>query len=322
MKKLLASTALIVVAGAAAAETGVTINGMGRFGLIYQEGRFNDINSDGIQDPGEDLSDTWVDARLRFNIDATTETDSGVVFGGRIRMQWDDGATTAGLSAARLNVSYEGLRVEVGNANTAFDSAALLYNSEVGYVSSSAGNSRSNFYSFSTGPLGGVDYMGVFASYSMNGFTGMASYVTPDQGNNTTPVVEETSIALSYESDVYAVSAAMAQDAGGQSGNDVWFLGGAYKGLANTTIGLNYIDEGDDSAGVSLGSTIVAYAHYTMDAWTFKGYISNNDYVSNATDTGFGIGADYDLGGATLAGGIQRGYDENMYADLGVRFDF
>jgi outer membrane protein OmpU len=311
MKKLLiASTALIAVAGAAAAETGVKIGGMGRFGLVNYSGN------------GPGVADTRVDARLRFNIDATTETDSGVVFGGRIRMQWDDGATTAGLSAARLNVGFEGLNVEVGNSNTAFDSAALLYNSEIGYISSSAGNSRSNFFSFSSGPLGGVDYMGIFASYSMNGFTGMASYVTPDQ-NTSAGVFEETSIALSYENDMFTVAAAGAQDGGGISGNDIWYLGGAYKGLANTTIGLNYIDEGIDGAGVSLGSTIVGYAHYSMgNGVTLKGYISNNDYVGNATDTGFGIGADYDLGGATLAGGIQRDYAEETYVDFGVRFDF
>ena len=311
MKKLLiASTALIAVAGAAAAETGVKIGGMGRFGLVNYSGN------------GPGVADTRVDARLRFNIDATTETDSGVVFGGRIRMQWDDGAEEAALSDARLNVSYAGLSVEVGNANTAFDSAALLYNSEIGYVSSSAGNSRSNFFSFSSGPLGGTDYMGIFASYSMNGFTGMASYVTPDQ-NTSVGVYEESSIALSYETDMFTVAAAAAQDGAGQQGNDIWYIGGAYKGLANTTIGLNYIDEGEDGAGVSLGTTIVGYAHYSMgNGVTLKGYISNNDYVGNATDTGFGIGADYDLGGATLAGGIQRDYAEETYVDFGVRFDF
>lgn len=311
MKKLLiASTALIAVAGAAAAETGVKIGGMGRFGLVNYSGN------------GPGVSDTRVDARLRFNIDATTETDSGVTFGGRIRMQWDDGATNAGLSAARLNVGYEGLNVEVGNANTAFDSAALLYNSEIGYVSSSSGNSRSNFYSFSSGALPGTDYMGLFASYSMNGFTGMVSYATPDQSTSTN-VDEELSIALAYENDQFAVSAAYADSGAGVDGNDVWFLGGAYKGLANTTIGLNYIDEGIDGAGVSLGSTIVAYAHYNMNnGVTLKGYISNNDYVGNSTDTAYGIGADYDLGGATLAGGVQRDYAEETYVDFGVRFDF
>ncbi len=55
-------------------------------------------------------------------------------------------------SAAYLYVEYEGLRVEVGNSNTAFNSAALYYDSEVGFISSSFGNKSFDFYSFSSGP--------------------------------------------------------------------------------------------------------------------------------------------------------------------------
>ncbi|HQU68572.1 MAG TPA: porin [Albidovulum sp.] len=327
MKKLLlASTALLGFASVAAAETGVTISGFGRFGLTYQEDRYSDVNSNGIFDAGDVLTNqAQVHTRLRFNIDATTETDSGVTFGGRIRIQ-DSNDGGAGLSPALLYVSYEGLRVEVGNANTAFDSAALLYDSELGLVDSSFGDSRSSFFSFATDSYS-ANRMGVFASYTMSGFSGKISFITPDQ-TTSTAVNEEVSVALSYESDLFSASAAAAQDASGIAGNDVWFIGGAYKGLPNTVIGLNYIDEGIETnalsptAGASLGSTVVLYANYVMGATTLKGYVANNDYVANATDTSFGIGADYDLGGAKLTGGVQRGYDENMYADFGVRFDF
>ncbi len=302
MKKLLlASTALIGFAGAAAAD--VTISGYGRFGITYDEGRVG--------------NETQVHTRLRFNIDAKTETDSGVVFGGRIRLQDQSGQGGGDLSAALLYVSYEGLRVEVGNANTAFDSAALLYDSELGLVDSSFGDAQSGFYSFATGNYTGTpDRMGVYAAYTMSGFSGKISYVTADQTTGV-GIAEETSVALSYESDLFTVSAAAAQDAAGVSGADMWFLGAAYNGLPNTVIGLNYVDE---VAG--LGETVVLYANYTMGATTLKGYISNNSAAGNATDTGVGIGADYDLGGAKLTGSIQRGYTEDMYADFGVRFDF
>jgi outer membrane protein OmpU len=314
MKKLLlASTALMAGAVAAAADTGVTISGYGRFGLVYDSGAVAPINK------------TVVHTRLRFNIDAKTETDSGVVFGGRVRIQ-DSNNGGAGLSPALLYVTYEGLRVEVGNANTAFDSAALLYDSELGLRDTSGGDSRSDFYSFSTGAYAATR-MGVFASYSMNGFSGKISYVTPDQ-TGATVVDEESSIALSYENDMFVVSAAAAQNGAGVANNDMWMIGAAYKGLPNTTVGLNYIDEGivtdplDPNFGLSLGKTAVLYANYTMDAWTLKGYIAHNDYVGNAIDTTAGIGADYDLGGAKLTGGIQRTYDKETYADFGVRFDF
>ena len=78
MKKLLlASTALLAGAVAAAADTGVTISGYGRFGVDW-----NDAAS---------TNKAQVTSRLRFNIDAKTETDSGVVFGGRIRLQHSNG---------------------------------------------------------------------------------------------------------------------------------------------------------------------------------------------------------------------------------------
>lgn len=315
MKKLLlASTALMAAATAAAADTGVKISGYGRFGLTYDESRVT--------------NETRVHTRLRFNIDGKTETDSGVVFGGRIRLQHTNGdsvttggatpttSTAARLSPALLYVTYEGLRVEVGNANGAFDSAALLYDSELGLTDSSFGDSQSSYYSFSTGPYS-PNRMGLYASYDINGFSIKASYITDDQ-TGATVVNEETSIALSYENDMFVVSAAAANDGAGIANNDPWFIGAAYKGLPNATIGLNYIEEGLPAQG----STVVLYGNYTVDAWTVKAYIANNDAVGNLTDTAYGIGADYDLGGAKLSGGIQYGYSKDTYADFGVRFDF
>lgn len=305
MKKLLlASTALMAFATAAAAETGVKISGLGRFGLTYDEGRLT--------------NQTRVETRLRFNFDATTETDSGVTFGGRIRLQYDEGNANSTVSPAYVYASYDGLRVEVGNSNTAFDSAALLYDSELGLTGKSFGDSQSTYFSYSTGGFGGnINRMGVYVSYDINGFSVKASYVTPDQ-TVAAGVNEETSIALSYENDMFVVSAAAANDAAGIANNDPWFIGAAYKGLPNATIGLNYIEEGT----AALGSTTVLYGNYTMDAWTFKAYIANNDAVGNLSDTAFGIGADYDLGGAKLTGGIQYGYTKDTYADLGVSFSF
>jgi outer membrane protein OmpU len=72
MKKLLiATTALVATTGVAVAD--VTISGLGRFGLDYNSGA------------AAGTTKTQIDARLRFNIDASMTTDTGVTFGGRIR---------------------------------------------------------------------------------------------------------------------------------------------------------------------------------------------------------------------------------------------
>jgi outer membrane protein OmpU len=80
-------------------------------------------------------------------------------------------------------------------------------------------------------------------------------------------------------------------------------------------VGLQWFDNGPDR-------TITLYGNYKMDAITLRGYIANNNAVGNATDNAFGIGADYDLGGATLAGGVERGYAKQTRANLGVKFSF
>lgn len=316
MKKVLfATTVLASLATVASAETGVKIGGYGRFGLTHYSG-----NAAG-------LNDTQVHTRLRLNIDATTETDSGVVFGARIRIQDQSGGNNSGtfgggrVSPALLYTEYEGLRVEVGNVNTATDSAALIYDSEMGLLDVSNGDSRTSFFSFETSPYANQDQMGVYASYAINGFSAQASFITPDQ-TGATAVDEESSIALAYSTDLFVVSAAAVQNGAGAKNNDMWFIGGAYNVNPDLTVGLNYFDEGQDGGGLSLGSTVTLYGNYKMGATTLRAYVANNDYVNNTTDTAFGIGADYDLGGAKLTGSIQRDYAEETWADVGVRFNF
>ncbi len=332
MKKLLLTTALLG-ASASMAMADVSLSGSGRFGVVSEDD--NDATT----------SDTVVSLRFRLNIDASKETDSGATFGGRVRLQSrigdytnfsDDpdatlnGQTGATLSAAYLYVEYEGLRVEVGNSNTAYDSAALLYASEIGFIGSSGGNSRTDIFSFSSGPYGQGynNRVGIYASYSVSGFTGQISYVDPDQVNDVSPLdtplvddEEELSIALAYETDQFTVSAAAVMDGGGVLDNDEYFLGGQYNVNDDIKVGLNYISNDDE---VAFGDTVVLYGSYAFGATTVSAYIANNDASSNVEDTTYGIGASYDLGGATLDGSIQRKNNDNdeAYADLGVNFSF
>lgn len=311
---LLATTILASVATVASAETGVSISGYGRFGLAY-DGSADDANAN--------ASTTTIHTRLRFNIDATTETDSGVTFGGRVRMQHTSGSTGADLSAAMLFATYEGLRVEVGNVNTAYDSVALMYDPEMGFMDSSFGDPQGAFYAFNSTSYNGAeaDRMGVFASYSMGGFTGRISAVDPVQslsadGSALTNDETEVSVSVDYTSGPFTVALAAVQDGAGVADNDQYFIGAAYAINDVANVGLNYFDEGFDVR------TITLYGNYTMGATTLRAYVADNDNVANVEDTSFGIGADYDLGGARLSGSIQRGYADQTVADLGVRFDF
>jgi outer membrane protein OmpU len=300
MNKLLLTTALLAAtAGAASAE--ITLSGSGRFGLIYDDSAA----------VGE--SSTMLAYRLRVNVNAKFEADNGVTYGGRIRFQ-DNNAGQAYFSPAMLYVEASGVRVEVGNANTAIDSVALMYNPEIGFTESSYGDPQGSFFSFSSGGYD-AERVGVYAAYSVSGVNLKASYVQADQFDSTDDN-NETSIAADYTFGQFTVAAAYADKGAGIVGNYVTFVGVAYKVNDVANVGLNYNDNGLSL----LGKTTTIYGNYAMNGITLGAYVSDSD--ATGADTAYGLGAAYDLGGATLAGAIHSGFAGETWADLGVRMSF
>ncbi len=346
MKKVLfATTALVLTAGTAMAE--VKISGSGRVGLTYLENRspatsttvvtpastgFRINQTTGVIEaftiPASSVTtttaegnDTQVDMRLRFNIDASKETDAGVTFGGRIRMQYTQGDGIAGLSAAYVYAEASGFHVEVGNSNTAFDSVALMYNSEIGYIGNSQGDPQGSYFSFSSGGIA-KNRVGIFASYSVGDLNARLSYVTPDQ-TGVTNVDEEISISFDYKVGQFTVALAAAQNGNGRKNNDLLFLGAEYALNDSTNVGITFNDNGKTAANVDVGNTVTLYGNTKLASGIgLRGYITKIDNNAVKDDIAAGIGADYDLGGATLAGGIETRFSGQTYADVGVSFSF
>ena len=305
MKKILLSTTLLIAtAGVAAAE--VTLSGSGRFGLVN------------VSPVGVNVAGTQVSARLRFNVDAKFEADNGVTYGGRIRFQHSTGSTSAAFSPAMLYVETNGFRVEVGNANSAYDSVALMYNSELGYLGRSAGDPLGNYYGFNSGPYGAAEAnrVGLYVAYSISGLNLKASYIQPNQGLKTLPVGvdDETSIAVDYTFGQITLAAAAAQNGGGVTNNDLVFVGAAYAFSDVGNVGLNYNDNGGNL------KTTTLYGNYKFGATTVGAYVTDSNVAG--ADTAFGLGASYDLGGATLAGSYQTGFANDDTFDIGVNFSF
>ncbi|MFC0200855.1 porin [Paracoccus rhizosphaerae] len=346
-KALIASTALVLTAGVAAAD--VTISGYGRTGVIYYE--------DSVLTGTDPLtlsegSDSQVISRLRMNLDASTSTDAGVDFGARFRLQWDQGSGSRGddasTNAGKLFVTASGLTVEVGNVDTALDSAGLLYASELGsYDRSVGGNALGAFFAYESSPYSNVDRLGVAVKYSVDNLTVRASYVDPDQSGLVEDtavfgdVKEEYSVSADYTwNDRLELSGGVALNGAGNDDHDVYFVGARYAVLENARIGLNWIDNGDAGSPVGLsstdaefdglvddlGSTVALYGDYTLaDGLTnIEAYVANNsgDWAAKETDNSFGVGVNYDLGGARLGASLQRDYQERVTADMGVRFNF
>jgi outer membrane protein OmpU len=116
---LLASTALVATAGAAAAD--ITFSGSARFGAIYDSSAADEF---GIHN------------RFTLNIDGTTVTDSGIEFFARVRVRGEnegEGATSSsGVSAPRVGLRTNGVEFAVGNIEGAIEEMPGLYDGEVG----------------------------------------------------------------------------------------------------------------------------------------------------------------------------------------------
>lgn len=299
MKKILLSTAIIVAtAGVAAAE--VTLSGSGRFGIVN------------FDNAGVGAADTVISYRLRFNVNAKLESDNGVTYGGRIRFQNTENDSTSPFSPAMLYVESNGLRVEVGNANSAYDSVALMYNPELGYRGTSFGDPQGSYFGFSSGPYA-PGRVGIYVAYSVSGVNLKASYIQPNQFDDSS-TDDESSIAIDYTFGQVTLAAAAANNGGGIVGNDLVFLGAAYAFSDLGTVGINYNDNG------FVPETYTLYGNYKFGATTVGAYVTDADVAG--ADTAYGIGASYDLGGATLAGSIQSGFSGDVVTDLGVSMNF
>lgn len=346
MKRVLLATTMLV-AGGSMAYADITLSGYGRFGLDY--------HNNGVVG----ASKTQVASRLRLNIDATTETDTGVTFGIRTRIQHNQGDDgDVGAAPAKFFVEYEGLRVEVGNVDTPYDSVALTYDGEMGFMDRAYGDSYSAFYTFNsrenpgatgdgTGVVGsGNDYVGVAATYSIADVNLYAAFVNPEQTvkDHTPNVDDEISIAADWTDGQFAVAASYVSDAAGVDGDDLFFLGGAYT-FDEATVGLNFYNH--SNTGAATGDSVLQglksrqftlYGNYNFGDVTGRAYIShlklrNKTGGEHNPGTAYGIGADYALGaGSRLSGSIERGFKgtkidggvakRETRADIGVRFDF
>jgi outer membrane protein OmpU len=202
-----------------------------------------------------------------------------------------------------------------------------MYNSEIGFVGNSQGDPLGTYFSFnSTGNVGvSGNSIGVFASYSVGDLNARLSYVQLDQTTSVDAVGtdDEISASFDYKFGQFTVALAVAQNAGGVADNDRIFLGAEYALNDSTNVGLLFNDNGAVGAATDV-KTITLYGNTKLASGIgLAGYISSIDAdVATPEDLAIGVGASYDLGGATLAGGIEQRFNGATYADLGVNFSF
>jgi len=315
-KTLFTSTALVLLAGAAAAQ--VSFSGYGRFGLGYQEDRqITDINGD--------VTDTDVSlvSRFRLNIDGMAVTDGGVEFSARVRLQADDSPAfneqnSASLNGARYSVQYGGFRVDAGNVAGSFDNMPNYYGFEPG-LEAFTGQYTGVDYDFLAYSSTGSGSNAVYASYTAGGFFFGASYDQEAFLDN-----DRWDICGSYTFNNFTAALTYGENEIDQS-LLVFTLGADFDRFSGTLF------VGDEDLDLAAGAPDIDGTVYGLSL-SFDVGAATSILASYGTgtgdddDEGYGVAFVHDLGGGvSLKGGIGAEGpkdDSYMVGDLGVLFNF
>ncbi|MEW9919928.1 porin [Marimonas sp. MJW-29] len=298
MKKVLfATTALVATAGVAAAD--VTFGGYGRFGILY------------ISDDGTGDSDTNVTSRFRLQIDATAESDAGVTFGARVRLEGEERDAAVGTRAQFNGVRYfarsGGLEVGVGNIFGALEFMPGMYPIDLGLTGHNYDYTAYNFRgdAYSSGGLGSDGSNGVEVLYSAGDFS---VHISASDTN------DRIAAHAAYTFSGWTIALG-AQDS--DSDADTEFAASVGGTVGPVALTLAYADNGTAGDHVVLAGRVDVGAATNVEA-----YVADADQWD---DTSFGIDFNHDLGGGTsLRGGVSTGgsLGDETAVDFGVRFNF
>ncbi len=288
MKKvLLATTVLALSAGVASAE--IALSGNARMGVTH------------------DSAGTALNSRFTVNIDGSTETTSGLTFGARLRVRSSNGGL-ASVNGARVYMKSGAVEVAFGNIYGALDSMPGMYNSEVGLTAlSDAGVVAApvtNGWGYdgyaSTGSQNGVEVI-----YTAGAFTGHLSVTDTDMGSAT----DRVAAVGAYTMGDWTVALGVQDSAVNTEDKTVLTVGGK---IGDFGVGF----AAADNDGVS---KIALNGSATFGATTVNGFVADDE---SGTDTAFGLGVSYDLGGASLIAGVESDAVGDTRADMGVSFSF
>jgi outer membrane protein OmpU len=296
MKKvLLATTAMVLFAGAAAAE--VTLSGTGRMGVVYTY--ITDTDGDLSVGVGDEV-DAAFSSRIRIIFTASGETDGGLTFGASVRNdQSGVGNTANGDSTVFISGAFG--KITMGDTGNASDSI-LGQVSGVGYT----GIGDWNEIGFIDRDVTGAQY-----EYSTGALTFAIGLGQPEDTDGDGLGDDGfVSAAVKYAADAYSLGLAYEEN---DTDSQITAMGSAAFGAA--TVKLKLVDRdsaADTAAALSLD--------YVTGALTLTAFATDNvDFAG--TDT-MGLGASYDLGGgASMVGGVVDNGTDTL-ADLGLTFSF
>lgn len=311
MKKLLlASTALVGMTGAAAAAE-ITLSGYAEIGIFGGSGP--NANSATVETETQFHND-W---QVNFNFAGTT--DSGVEFGGKVQIEETNSpsAINGGLKIDDEAFWVSGTfgKVTLGETDGAFDWAlAEIY---TGTSLQDDHSTHAGAYWF-TGLDGLYDNQIMRYEYSFGDFAAAISAEMDDDNNTGVPfdgITGDTSFALggTWNGSLSGVDVGVGVGYQDNGTNSVWGLSGSAAFSNGISVALGYADldgTGDPVTGDGVNPLVdswwgigVAYTPATMSALTVG--VNYGEYEAtnplNDNPSGWGIVANYDLGGGAVA---------------------
>ena len=288
MKKiLLTTTALTMLAGAAAAD--ISLSGSGRIGIVSTGGATN------------------VTHRFRINANASGETDGGLTFGAYVRLNMNGGAVGA-IGAPRLYIGNGMATLTVGNAGGAISQAGNIWGCGIGFTGScadmAAGGNAFNWVTHSSGAAGASVVRLDFALGSAN--------ISISGGSASGGAANDTEIAANFN--MGTASVGVGYDAGtGATGGTL--LNVSF-GAGSATIG-GHIAMSNGTTGY-MGTIKTAMGAGSL----YAGFGNQLNGGATATQAAYFVSYKQPLGGGANASVSVRSVAGAVTTDAGITFGF
>ena len=287
MKKvLLASTALVLTAGVAAAE--VSTSGGGVLGFKY------------------DGDDTTLHYELDFSIGGSTETDGGIGISASFDLDLDDGTTANTINDAEIKFSFTNGSIAFGEIGSAPD--ALVPNlPDVGFDGIGADDDTEAAFDIGT--------YNVLAQASFGAVDLAASFYVDDDSATS---VDDVAIAAAFDLGGITVGVSYTEANAVLGGSEVIALGVSGEAAG---FGYNVFYHQADTGALGDVSTIgVAGTFDIDDATSVTAVAGFNEDVSSDND--FSVGIARSLGGGVSFKAGVGSINGETAADAGFTFDF
>ena len=293
MKKiLLASTALVGFAGAAAAE--VSLSGYAEMGIA-----------------GGELIETQFHNDVVINFNFSGSTDNGLEFGGKVQLDDTNGGDaingTPGFDDEAFWVSGAFGKVTLGETDGAFDWA--LSEIYTGTALTDDHSTHAGAYWF-TGLDATYDNQVMRYEYSFGAF-GVAISAEMDDDLNSGVIGDGVtgdtvwSLGGKWADNVSGVDVGVGLGVQDNGTNTVWGLSASAGFASGFSASLGYADLDGTSDAVGNGVPSDAWwglgVAYTTGALTVGANYGEYDAVAGSNPSGFGLVANYDLGGGAVA---------------------